>query len=234
MDKQKNTATKKSAEPPIWLIGYNLLSGCLWSFALLNVVATYFAFGMDIHKTFQLTHWWTTAIQCLALVEIYNAATGVVRSPLLTTTMQVLSRLLVVIGVWTIVPESPANWSFAYLGVHFAWGITEVIRYYFYASNLMTQQTPAPGQERHVVPAPLSWARYNGFVVLYPVGIFCECVMIVGAARWSLAHDGMVYCVFLSVALLAYVPGAPVLFSHMLKQRAKRANTQLEKGKKKE
>lgn len=211
--------TTKHEEPSMKLIAYNLLSGCLWSFALLNVIATRFAFG-NMYDTFRLTYIWTTIIQCLAVVEIYNSAIGLVRSPIVTTTMQVLSRLLVVLGVWTLLPYAKGNTSFAYITVHIAWGIAEVIRYYYYATNLMSKQTGNPIK----VSPSLEWLRYNAFIILYPLGISSECYMIFYAVKASYATPGLfyaIYSVFLSLALLSYIPGTIVLFSHMLKQRAK-------------
>lgn len=206
-------------EPSMKLIGYNLLSGCLWSFALLNVVATAGVFG-DLRTVFKLTHVWTTAIQLLAVVEIYNSATGLVRSPLFTTVMQVTSRLVVVLGVWTLLPEAAGNASYAYLSVHVAWGLAEVVRYYYYATNLMSQQQGNPT----TVPPTLEWLRYNAFIVLYPLGISSECYMIYYAVAAAAARDGVffaAYALFLCLTLVLYVPGTVVLFSHMLKQRAK-------------
>lgn len=225
------TAGKEKKEPDMKLIAYNLLSGCLWTFAMLNVVATSIVFG-DLHTTFRLTYLWTTAIQSLAVVEIYNSATGAVRSPLLTTTMQVASRLLVVYGVWTLLPESSGNSSYAYITVHIAWGIAEVVRYYYYATHLMSQQKGNPT----TVPPRLEWLRYNAFLVLYPLGISSECYMIFYAVGAAYARPGIffaVYALFLSLCLVAYIPGTIVLFSHMLRQRAKfNAQRSAEKAKK--
>lgn len=215
----KPIETPKHEEPSMKLIAYNLLSGCLWSFAMLNVIATKIVFS-DMHDTFRLTYLWTVLIQSFAIIEIYNAATGIVRAPVITTTMQVLSRLLVVFGVWTLLPESKGNYSYAYLIVHLAWGIAEVSRYYYYATNLMSKQSNNPIK----VSPNLEWFRYNGFIILYPIGISSECYMIFYAIKASLAHTGLffaIYAVFLSLCLLAYIPGTIVLYGHMLKQRAK-------------
>lgn len=45
----------------------------------------------------------------------------------------------------------------------FAWSLTEVIRYTFYAASLL-------GKE----PYPLLWLRYTTFFILYPVGAGSE------------------------------------------------------------
>lgn len=173
---------------------------------MLNVLVTYVVYPEDV---FQLTYKWTTAIQCLAVVEIINSATGVVKSPFMTTLMQVSSRLLVVLGIWTYLPQAEGNYSVAYLTVHIAWGVTEVIRYYYYALNLM-----------NAVPLWLQYLRYNLFIVLYPLGISSEVYMIFRALP-AANYASPYYSIFLLLCLASYVPGTPVLFGHMLWQRKK-------------
>lgn len=189
-----------------WLIAYNALSGALWSFAMINVLGTWIVFPQDV---FQLTYKWTTGIQCMAIIEIINSATGVVRSPLMTTLMQVASRLLVVLGIWTLLPYAEGNYSYAYLTVHIAWGVTEVVRYYYYALNLVK-----------AVPQWLEYLRYNLFLVLYPLGISSEIYMIYKALPEAYILSPY-YSLFLLVALIAYLPGTPILYGHMLRQRSK-------------
>jgi very-long-chain (3R)-3-hydroxyacyl-CoA dehydratase len=77
------------------------------------------------------------------------ARTGLVRSPVTTTLMQVASRLLL---VWGVVDQFPsvAN-SPAYVTMLTAWGVTEIVRYYFYMLAL-----------RGAVPGFMNWLRYAG------------------------------------------------------------------------
>lgn len=49
----------------------------------------------------------------------------------------------------------------------FAWSATEVIRYSFYASNLLGYEPPI-----------LLWLRYTTFYVLYPLGASSEAFLI--------------------------------------------------------
>lgn len=227
MSEKPETGKKNVSEiePPMVLIGYNLISGCLWSFCLLNVFATYLVF-QDAKRTFTLTAPWTIVIQCFAIIEIYNSATGKVRSPLFTTTLQVASRLLVVLGLWTYLwTSSPGNYSIAYFTCHLAWCCAEVIRYYYYATHLMAQHSNLIGNGIiKEVPPNLEWLRYNAFLILYPLGISSECYMIYRAVQYLITLDStstLVYAVFLSFTLLTYIPGTIVLFGHMLKQRSK-------------
>ena len=54
-----------------------------------------------------------------------------------------------------------------YASMVFSWSFTEVIRYVFYACNLL-------GLE----PYPLLWIRYTTFWVLYPTGASSEAFLI--------------------------------------------------------
>lgn len=119
--------------------------------------------------------------------------TGLVRSPILTTLMQVSSRLLL---VWPVVnghPRATAP-SPAYSSMLLAWSITEIIRYSYFVTNL-----------RGDVPSFLTWLRYNTFYVLYPVGIASEMFLIFKASEVT---QKMWQWMFLAI-LLAYIPGLP-------------------------
>lgn len=85
-------------------------------------------------------------VQSLAVLEVVHAALGWVRSPVPTTAIQVASRLWSVWGV-TEAFDSAAT-SPAYPAMIFAWSATEVIRYNFYANQLLGN-----------VPYLLLWAR---------------------------------------------------------------------------
>ncbi|KAH3670569.1 hypothetical protein OGAPHI_001084 [Ogataea philodendri] len=200
---------------PSWIVNYNIISGALWSFVLVNtsLVAILYS-GYEI---FDLTATWNTLIQCLAVTEIYNSAVGNVRSPLVTTVVQVSSRLLLVIGIFTVLPDSPANAHWAYISMITAWSISEIIRYYYYAANILSEGNP---------PQTLKWLRYNAFLILYPIGISSEWTMIYKSLDEAALSVGDWYKWFLVVCLGIYFPGAYVMYTHMLKQRRKEAKKQ--------
>lgn len=75
--------------------------------------------------------------------------------------MQVSSRLYAVWGVTEQFPEVRSNPL--YTTMVFAWSVAEVIRYSFYAANLL-------GKE----PYTLLYLRYTAFWVLYPLGASSE------------------------------------------------------------
>lgn len=127
---------------------------------------------------------------------------GLVRSPLLTTIMQVSSRLLLVWAVINQYPTPTASSPF-YSFMLLAWSITEVIRYSYFVWNL----------QGNGVPAFVAWLRYNTFYVLYPVGISSECILVWKA---SMVAEVPLKWVFWGV-LGIYVPGQ--CFSHCERER---------------
>lgn len=156
----------------------------------------------------------------------------------MTTLMQVASRLFLVWGVNYFVPEIHTHWSFSSMVI--AWSIAECTRYAFYIFHLSGGG----------VPSLISWARYNFFLILYPLGVFSEMTMVYQALPFAKAIDPLYYYGLIAVALI-YIPGKqkqqtnknkkkkefnthqmigfPVLFSHMLVQRKKYARGDLKK-----
>jgi very-long-chain (3R)-3-hydroxyacyl-CoA dehydratase len=77
-----------------------------------------------------------------------------------------------------------------------AWGLTEVMRYSYFA----LKQVDA-------VPAWLHWLRYSAFLVLYPVGISSEVAMTLLALFGPAADLAVWYPYALVAVLTSYVPG---------------------------
>lgn len=94
--------------------------------------------------------------QSLALLEVVHSLVGLVRAPLLTTAMQVASRLLLVWGIMAqfggdiVGAKATQLGDYAYLGCVAAWGVTEVIRYGFFALTI----------SGFGVPSWWTWLRY--------------------------------------------------------------------------
>lgn len=193
-----------------WLVLYNQASASLWSIVLFNTIFLSLLFGQpDLFKT---TNRITTIIQSFALIEVYNSFAGYVRSPILTTLSQVASRLLVVFGIFQVLPNSPANGHWAYITLSISWSITEVVRYLYYAQNITTNGNP---------PKILTLLRYNLFFVLYPSGVASEIAMIVLSLGEAEKVVGVWYKWLLIIIIGIYAPGFYTLFTHMLKQRKK-------------
>ena len=133
--------------------------------------------------------------------------TGLVRSPLPTTVLQVSSRLILVWPILTFHPSSTQQ-SVFYSTMLLAWSVTEVIRYSYFAISLQTGGS---------VPEWLTWLRYNTFYVLYPLGITSEWMLVFKASTGE--EVGELEKWVLWAALAAYVPGSWVLYTHMMAQR---------------
>lgn len=192
-----------------YLYVYNLFSTSLWSIVFVNTLLGFFV-GQPF--LFELTNKFTTGVQCCAVLEIFNAIAGYVKAPIFTTTIQVLSRLLIVIGIFQLLPNSPANGHWVYITLCLSWSITEVLRYGFYASKLYSPNG---------VPPFLLWCRYSLFVVLYPTGVASEVTMIYMSLPEADKVFGPYYLLFLKLVLLIYLPGLFILYSYMLQQRKK-------------
>jgi very-long-chain (3R)-3-hydroxyacyl-CoA dehydratase len=143
--------------------------------------------------------------------------------------MQVWSRIAIVWGPLYLFPSVAQSPFFTTLLL--AWGITEVVRYTYFALLLSTGR----------VPDFLVWLRYNLFFVLYPVGAGSEMVMCWLAARGP--GKGTPWEVAMYLLLILHYPfgerqqasnskhglsltktcvtGFPPLYTHMIKQRRK-------------
>lgn len=192
-------------ETKSYLIAYNSLSAFFWGCILVRLLILFPLVGFKFVSggVADFTKW----VQTIALLEVVHSILGLVKSPILTTLMQIASRLLLVWGIVGIFPD--VGVFPAYTTMVFAWSVTEVIRYSYYAYNLAREKR---------VPSVLVWLRYNAFYVLYPLGAGSEMVLIFLALDDAQALNPM-YALFLKVVLLIYLPGFYVMYSHMIKQR---------------
>ncbi|KAA8648801.1 hypothetical protein EYZ11_012766 [Aspergillus tanneri] len=213
----------------LYLIVYNSVSLALWAtctlrgfYLLVNLVLS----GSDIPSIIptvfnEIFSPLLLTTQTLAVLEILHSLLGLVRAPVLTTAMQVASRLLVVWGVMflfrdgvvlgrgEVVREAKVG-DYAFFGCLGAWGVTECIRYGFFALQVLGTG----------VPGWWTWLRYNTFYVLYPLGITSECVLVFKALAPAKELNPL-YRWLLIVVLGIYVPGSYILYSHMIAQRKK-------------
>jgi very-long-chain (3R)-3-hydroxyacyl-CoA dehydratase len=123
--------------------------------------------------------------------------------------MQVASRFLLVHLIAHPFPETTRK-SPAYSTMLLAWSFTEVVRYSYFVFNLSGVG----------VPKLWTWLRYNTFLVLYPLGVASEC-WLVWRAISPASKENELFGYGLYAVLAIYVPGFYVLFTHMLKQRAR-------------
>lgn len=191
-----------------YLLAYNVLQALGWALVLKKAVAAYLAGPAAPWAAFGAS---LVTFQYLAMLEVLHALLGFVRAPVGPTAVQIASRVAVV----AIADAFPAlhGLDAIYL-LTFAWSFTEVVRYSWYALNLLG--TP---------PSAHTWLRYSTFLVLYPAGVAGELLLYSAAlpsldgvkllGGWSLG-DVARYAVF-----PGYVPGLPTLYLYMLQQRGK-------------
>lgn len=149
-----------------------------------------------------------------------HAAIGIVKSNVVLTTFQVMSRVIVVCGVLLATPT--AIYSPGLPLALLAWSITEIIRYGYYGFNLI-----------NFVPSLLVWLRYTTFIVLYPIGVTGELLCFYWAQSYAANHNvwsiempnnnnvTFSYYYFLWLVMALYIPLFPQLYMHMFAQRKK-------------
>lgn len=201
---------ESASHPKRWLIAYNSVSASLWSVVLFNTIFLGAFLGQPL--LFEKSGLILTLVQCGAVVEIYNSISGTVKSPVFTTVSQVFSRLLIVLGIMQLLPESPANYHWVYISLSLSWSVTEVVRYSYYAANLT---------DAAAVPQWLTWMRYSLFYVLYPTGVASEMSMIYMSLGEAERVVGSWYSWMLFAILFTYPPGLYTLYTYMIKQRKK-------------
>ncbi|CAH2099944.1 unnamed protein product [Euphydryas editha] len=168
---------------------------------------------------------------CLHLFyKVLHAAIKLVPSSVIVVLMQVYSRVFLVLGI--LVATDSATVSPGLPLCILAWSITEIIRYAYYAFNLL-----------NVVPQLLLFLRYSTFLVLYPLGITGELLCMYHSLdeihekqlytismpnKWNFIFN---YYYILIFYMFLYIPLFPYLFGHMLKQRRKMLGDDTKKSK---
>ena len=153
--------------------------------------------------------------QIFSLFEVMHAAVGLVKAKVATTVLQVTSRVWVVFAVMYVYPEVVEVSSNGFFLMSFAWSFTEVIRYSWYALNVAFGSAPFV----------LTWGRYTFFYILYPTGVYGEQVLMMtaatGAFGGAVTRNAIMYKYMMYFIMALYIPGFPMLYFHMIKQRKK-------------
>ncbi|KAF2011415.1 PTPLA-domain-containing protein [Aaosphaeria arxii CBS 175.79] len=190
-----------------YLLAYNAVSAGLWLGILGKVTTLSLEHGVGSGKVYSELEEFARLVQTGATLEVVHSLFGLVRAPLLTTLMQVASRLLLVWGIGYNFPQT-TQYSPAYSSMLIAWSVTEVIRYSYFVFNLSGLG----------VPRLWTWLRYNTFLILYPLGVGSETWLVYHAIPEAEKLDEK-YGWALYAILATYVPGFYMLFTHMLSQR---------------
>jgi very-long-chain (3R)-3-hydroxyacyl-CoA dehydratase len=194
LESSQTEKPKREQSTPVraYLMAYNAISAAAWAFLLFNLCRSFLVDEPQNYRIlFSKTGKYLAYLQTAALLEILHAAAGLVPSDVLANVIQIASRLFI-IWVCAIHYQVGKHWGYALLA--FAWSLSDLTRYCYYFSQLA-------GWNGSV----LKWARYNFFLVLYPVGTLGE-VMLLLWARQKTIKEPHIYWPFLAV-IAAYAPG---------------------------
>jgi very-long-chain (3R)-3-hydroxyacyl-CoA dehydratase len=180
---------------------YNLTSLILWV-----VLAIFFrATSCDATQ-----NWWYALlfVQGLAVFEVLHISLGWVKTPMMTTLVQYISRMFItgVLFVTNIQWGLSNDWWIATgtLIIFLAWPAAEVIRYAFYLlpSNSL-----------------IRWLRYSAFMLLYPTGVTAEFFLMGKSMKVAIGQQNYAWAGLMAFAFLMYVVFFPKLFGYLWKQR---------------
>lgn len=206
-----------------YLFLYNALQVVGWVYILYQLISYYVLTDLKFRSSTSLWDYIKCAVivfQNAAFLEILNAAFGLVKSNPLITTFQVLSRMMVVVGVVMATPAAKVSPGLPIALL--AWSLTEVVRYGYYALNII-----------EAVPNFMIFLRYTTFIILYPVGVTGELLCFWWAQEyantygaWSVEmpnkwNSSFSYFGLLWIVMLLYIPLFPQMYLHMFAQRKK-------------
>jgi len=227
-DKKPKKEKSRSTLALAWLLLYNVAMTAGWTSIFWNVINEMILGNGNYKILYHLSERQLIFFQTGAILEIFHAAVGLVPSSVILTTFQVFSRQIVLWGV--IVPIVKVQINMGCAMCIFAWSMTEMIRYAYYAFALVGY-----------MPYILNWLRYTLFIVLYPIGVSGEILSIIRALpivkqtelytlhmpnKWNISIE-YYYCLWATFPL--YVMLFPQLYFHMFKQRAKALGTKKSK-----
>uniref|UniRef100_A0A224XWW1 Very-long-chain (3R)-3-hydroxyacyl-CoA dehydratase n=1 Tax=Panstrongylus lignarius TaxID=156445 RepID=A0A224XWW1_9HEMI len=202
-----------------YLLFYNSIQVVGWAYVLFLTVS-HFISGKNLSSLWDVVKPTLLLFQNAALLEVLNVALGFVKSNLGVTFVQVMSRVILVCGALWATPTAPLSYGLPLLLI--AWSITEVIRYSFYALNIIG-----------AVPYFLIWCRYTFFYALYPMGVTGELLCLfaaqsfVGQSKmWTIEFPNCLNFTFsyryLLLGIMATYPFLlPHLYMYMINQRKK-------------
>lgn len=200
-----------------YLLLYNVIMTAGWFIVLFRLVRAVI-FQTDVYTTVDIP---LKIFQTGAVLEVIHSLTGLVRSSVATTLLQVSSRLFV---VWCLLDAiQPVRTCLSLTPMVLAWSLTEIPRYFYF--SISAWHSP--------VPYWLTFIRYSTFLPLYPMGASSEWFTLYSSLdhiynsrlfsvtmpnRFNFAFDSYTCAILI---LIAYIPGLPYMYSHMLRQRRK-------------
>lgn len=190
-----------------YLAAYNFIAFVFWALYL----AFYFTGGFQMNS---INLFLLNMAQGMAVLEILHVIAKWVKSPVVSTSVQVFSRILILVLINVFIQNYSTLFVFT-TGVKIvsiAWGVTELVRYSLYFLSLFGKQ-----------PAALLWMRYSFFIVLYPLGVTGEWfILVTPTVTNGIAFTA--YNIFLAASVFSYGYYFPVLYKYMWAQRKSKIN----------
>ena len=202
----------------IYLFLYNFIQLCGWSFFFFRGVLNLINYN-SLQEMYSNTHIILECCQYGAFLEIIHAITGIVKTSILSTSIQIIGRISIVLLLQFV----PVEVSYGYLIIFFAWSSIEIVRYSYYILNLIKKNF-----SNFNIPYLLIWCRYTFFIVLYPIGSFGEMLIIYNAQKYfnkiilwkNNAFNIYVGNLFYPIYIL-FLPGLIFMYGYLFKQRKK-------------
>ncbi|XP_073248811.1 very-long-chain (3R)-3-hydroxyacyl-CoA dehydratase-like [Porites lutea] len=198
-----------------YLIIYNLMQAGLFLYIVLVLLSRLFFHGTDAFAdAYDAVSDVLASCQLAAILEVVNPMLGIVKTGVMAPFMQVFGRNMVLFLV--VVAHKELHEQAVVYGLFLVWSLIEVVRYPFYASQVINKRIE-----------PLIWLRYTMWIPLYPLGIFFEGTLIWRAIpllekseRFSIRlpnafNFSFSFAWFLRVYLVLLIAGGWYMMKHM-------------------
>ena len=202
----------------IYLFLYNFIQLCGWSFFFFRGVLNLINFN-SLQEMYSNTHIILECCQYGAFLEIIHTITGIVKTSILSTSIQIIGRISIVLLLQFV----PVEISYGYLIIFFAWSSIEIVRYSYYILNLIKKNF-----SNFNIPYLLIWCRYTFFIVLYPIGSFGEMLIIYNAQKYFnkiILWKNNVFNIYVGNLFypiyILFLPGLIFMYGYLFKQRKK-------------
>lgn len=218
---------RKSDPKTTYLIFYNLFQfiGFLYILIVIGIVW----YRDDYEKTYKMVYQRTgnamKFCQLLQYLEVMHPIFGYTKGSPIFPFLQVSGRNFVLFMI--IDAEQRIQTKPVILCLFICWSLIEIIRYPYYISSLVKYEYSL-----------LTWLRYTIWIPLYPLGAFCEGIVLLRniphfeeTKRYSVAMPNkwnFTFCMptFITVYLLiGLIPGIFFMMRYMAKMREKKLKT---------
>uniref|UniRef100_A0A3B3IGX2 Very-long-chain (3R)-3-hydroxyacyl-CoA dehydratase n=1 Tax=Oryzias latipes TaxID=8090 RepID=A0A3B3IGX2_ORYLA len=231
-EKENNNKKRtKSALTTAWLTFYNIAMTAGWLVLAMAMLRFYIKKGTHkgLYRSIARTLKFFQTFALLSPAYRVICLLGIVRTSVIVTGVQVCSRIFMVWLVASSIRQIQNEESVILFLV--VWTVTEITRYSYYTFKLLNH-----------LPYFVKWARYNFFIVLYPLGVIGELLSIYAALpfvrrsgmysmrlpnKYNVSFDYYYCLIIINVTffplnfswIFVLLAVFPQLYFHMLRQR---------------